>query len=491
VVLVPIRTSGPDASLPMGVFVVNTGAPQNPAWPTVPGGFVNEPQGPPYFHETNGVSDGACSTRVVLQDLGLKFYPDPTVGTFLHGLGNFAAVNLTDTDVAFPADANQTLRNAVSQASQQYHDQIDPRGLRPTLSCFKVVNRMPLKAGETCPELATTSFVPQPPLGETKAAYANTIDLGFGREMHCVQDGANVACYVSNYDALVYTGPGQGSDVTKAQSAVDGINGIKQPDATVAMEFSPIEDALPSGGLPTDPITFSDTAQVVKFYVFVYGNNPAGAPANAANLDGLGARRVPQLCMVCHGGHIPNPSGVTQTQSGIQTPVFGSRNDVKLDSKFLPFDLQNLTFVAAGNFSKTAQEDAFRQLNAMAKIAPPPNVATDPTSNVISALFDAWYPGNVSPQIPNVAVALWDDPADPKRAQHKQIYIDTLGRACRTCHVTNADSGLRFDRPSTFDARLGAVQTRVCLQHVMPHARRTHDLFWTSISPSQPAGLQA
>jgi len=73
----------------------DTGAPQNPAWPTVPGGFANEPVGPPYYQETGGTPDGACSTKVVLQDLGLKFYPDPNAGAFLHGLFNFAAVNLT------------------------------------------------------------------------------------------------------------------------------------------------------------------------------------------------------------------------------------------------------------------------------------------------------------------------------------------------------------------------------------------------------------
>ena len=299
-----------------------------------------------------------------------------------------------------------------------------------------------------------------------------------------------MACYVSNYDSLVYTGPGQGSDVTKAQGAVDGINGLRQPEATVAMEFSRIEDELPAGGLPSAPITFSDPAQVVKFYVFNYATNPAGSPVNAANLDGLGARPVPQLCMVCHGGHIPNPSGVTTTQLGIPTPVFGSRDDVKLGAKFLPFDLQNLTFVATGPFNQANQEDAFRQLNKMVKVAPPPDAA-DPTSTVISALYDAWYPGDVAPQRLSVAVAQWDDPGDPQRALHKQVYTDTVARGCRTCHVANADPVLRFDRPSSFDARLGAVQQRVCLQHVMPHARRTHDLFWTSTNPSQPAGLQA
>jgi hypothetical protein len=41
-----------------------------------------------------------------------------------------------------------------------------------------------------------------------------------------------------------------------------------------------------------------------------------------------------------------------------------------------------------------------------------------------------------------------------------------------------------------FRALIGNVQTRVCNQHVMPHARRTHDLFWTSLGPNMAARLQ-
>ncbi|MBK9946917.1 MAG: hypothetical protein IPP12_07020 [Nitrospira sp.] len=497
ITLVPIRTGDPDPNknnLPIGVFVVNTGAPQNPAWPTVPGGFANEPQGPPYYHETGGVPDGACSTKVVLTDLGLNFYPStPRSGAFLHGLGigAYAAVNLTDTDPNFPLDANQILRDAVAAASVDYRRTIDPRGLRPTLSCFKVANRMPLRPGETCPQHTGTGFVPQPAIVETTAAYANTVDLGFGREMHCVQDGANAACYVSNYDQSPYTGPGQGPDITKAQHAVEGLNGTRVPDATVAMEFSQIEDAATNGS----PVTLTDPERVVKFYVF----NQAGNPVDAADLDGLGARPVPQLCMVCHGGQIPNATGTTSTAGGVSTPVFNDgdpttddRPHVKLGSRFLPFDLQSFTYAApdsdAGNpFNKLNQQAAFKRLNEIAEIAPPPDPA-DPSSSVVSDLFDVWYPGGALPQIESAVPALWNTDA-----LHRNAYINVVGKACRTCHVSNLAPNLRFERPgaSGFDGQLGVIQLRTCNDHVMPHARRTHDLFWTSVNPSQPAQLQA
>jgi hypothetical protein len=494
IVLVPIRTTDPDPNknqLPMGVFVVNTGAPQNPAWPLVQGGFVNEPQGPPYYTtDAGGNPNGACSTKVILKDLGQQFYPDPSqllTGAFLHGLGAFAAVNLSDTDPAFPLDATQALRDAVTAASAAYRKAIDPRLLRTSLACFKATNGLPLKAGESCSAVA--GFTPPPVQPETTTVYANTADLGFGREMHCAKNGANVACYVSNYDSLVYTGPGQGTDVSKANKAVDGFNGIIAPDATVAMEYSPIEDFA----APGSPVTVSDPQPVVKFFVF----NGGGAPADAANLDGLGVRPVPQLCMVCHGGAIPNPNGSTTTQLGVKTPVFrdpavdapGSRTDVKLNAKFLPFDLKSLSYSTAAGFDRASQEGAFKALNEMAKVAPPPD-AGDPTSSVISALYDAWYPGNATPQ-QDAVVPLWS--SNPQRSA---VYSGAVARACRTCHVTNADPTLRFDRAVAsggalgFDDKLSAVQSRVCKQHVMPHARRTHDLFWTSTNPSQPAQLQ-
>jgi hypothetical protein len=126
----------------------------------------------------------------------------------------------------------------------------------------------------------------------------------------------------------------------------------------------------------------------------------------------------------------------------------------------------------------------------MAKAAPPPDAA-EPTSFVIEALNTAWYPGNAAPQQDNKAPALWDDAGDPQRALHRGVYVDVIARSCRTCHVTNPDEALRFDRPANFEAFLGSIQIRVCKQHVMPHARRTHDLFWTSVNPNQPAGLQA
>ena len=453
-VLVPIRKNSTDPNLnnlPMGVFVVNTGGTQNPTTP-------NRPLGPPY---------NACATQVTLTDYGLQFFPDiPVDGAFLHGLYSFAATNLSETDPHLPIGLGEALPGELDAATTAYYGQVDPRSLRTTLPCFKVTNGFPLKPGDSCALVA--GFTPPATRPEVTAAYANTVDLGFGREMHCVRDVQDVACYVTNYGE--YTPPGTGGDITKAQAAADALAGLPAtPIATVAMEHTRIEDA----SAPGTPVTFSDPDRVVKFFVY----NNVGARVNKANLDLKGDRPVPQLCMVCHGGQYPG--GAT-----LGAPSFTSRNEVKLNAKFLPFDLQSFTF-AAPPFDQPSQEDEFRQLNAMVAAAPPSD-PLDPANTVIQDLIAAWYPTPTSAQVPDLVVPGWTG-----SILAHDLYRDTVARSCRTCHVTNAEPTLRFHTAADFDSNLGSVQLRVCKQHVMPHARRTHDLFWTSVGPNQPAQLQA
>jgi hypothetical protein len=126
----------------------------------------------------------------------------------------------------------------------------------------------------------------------------------------------------------------------------------------------------------------------------------------------------------------------------------------------------------------------------MVKIAPPPD-PFDPFADAVEKLYEAWYPGGAIPQQESAVVDAWD--TDPL---HRTTYDKVVGPACRTCHIANVDGTLRFERPGAafgvgFEGRLGAIQVRVCKEHVMPHARRTHDEFWTSVNQSQPALLQA
>jgi hypothetical protein len=77
--------------------------------------------------------------------------------------------------------------------------------------------------------------------GEVHATYFNNIDLRIGRDMHCKQNGARVACYVSNYGPPPFLNgapnPAYPDPHTALIQAVQSAN--LPPIATVAMEYAP------------------------------------------------------------------------------------------------------------------------------------------------------------------------------------------------------------------------------------------------------------
>lgn len=414
IVLVPIRQS---SNVPIGTFVVNTGGAQNPTTPNAPV-F-------PY---------AACSTEVVFED---RVIPPPTID-FLHGLDSFAAIDLDELNVADPVQ--NALKNALEQAAADYYTQADPRSKRLTFNDFKTYNGFPA--------------------GEVRGVYANHVDLGFGRDMHCRkrldpfgQD--EVACYVSNYGNI---DTADSADVEEARLA-------GTPVATVAMEFSPVESE------PLNPTEFDDPERVVKFYVY----DGTGTRVGKANLDNLGTRPIPQLCMVCHngaypGGDVPAPG----------FPSFPDRESVKMGSRFLPFDLQSYEFSTVAGFTKADMQDEMKSLNINYVLPTNPGAAA-------TELINGWYAGGALVQNEAYVVPGWNVPAEPLKGQ---TYRDMVGRSCRTCHVSQLDPDLAFTTTTQFINRLGSIEARVCVQHVMPHAKKTHDLFWDSTGPHQPGLLQ-
>lgn len=421
--------------VPFGTFVVNTGGIQNPTDP-------NKPFGPPY---------SACATTVVLTPQVLP--DDPISGEFLHGIFSFAATELVETDIVIPG----TLSNQLDTATANYYAQVDPTNTRLTLdgvTGFKTHHGFG-PAGPSCTNLAA---------GETCAIFANSGDLGFGREMHCKKNGADVACYVTNYGNI------DTPDTDDVAAAVANDNKV----ATVAMEYAPIE------GAGADP--------VVKFFVY----NAVGDRVNNADLDNKGRRPIPQLCMVCHGGNYPG--GAT---TGV--PPFSVANDAKLGSQFIAFDVHNYTF-AAPPFDKSGQQAAFKTFNEQIVLA---TNASQHTSLVIAEMYDG---DNGFPATDQEELLVIEDlselvPADrwTGAPSKQEMYKHVVGNACRTCHATHPVPTLRFTTAKQMIDRLGQVETRVCSEHVMPHAKVTHDLFWLSvddpdtlgIEPHQPGILQA
>ncbi|HEX4954626.1 MAG TPA: carboxypeptidase-like regulatory domain-containing protein [Thermoanaerobaculia bacterium] len=436
--------------IPYGVYTVNTGGAQ-----------TGTPTAPNYFE---------CQTKVVLREVEA---PDPGPDAFLHGLYSFFATQVNEIN------GQVDLADPLVQATIAYYGTTDPRGLRKTFDEFKDANGF-APAGD--PALKAVYG----PVDEVRAAYANSVDLGFGRDMHgkrtLADDGQwDIAFYVSNYGFY------DTDDEGDFENAVNQVG--SELVATVAMEWSRIEDGPaipfnpydPNAGAdpndPNDPVSISDNERVIKFYVY----NAAGDPVFAANLDGRGTRPIPQLCMVCHGGVYPGGNNTG-------TPTFAAPADVKLGSVMLPFDLHGyvLTGGVPAAFSKANQQLEFSELNEMV-------VDTEPGEAVVE-IIDEMYNGVSVVQEEDFVVTGWD-----LNAAHRDAYLNVMKPACRTCHAARPleDDGLGGERDIRFSsidewllpthqvAQLASL--RVCTQRVMPHAFATYNRFWGSFDVNQPA----
>ncbi|MGZ4993956.1 MAG: hypothetical protein ACXV79_07320 [Methylobacter sp.] len=460
----------PGTSVPAGVFVVNTGDPQtSPSAPPTP-----NPDGTYYGEDGSGNATGPCSSRVVLKKLNVSTAPGAP-HEFLQGL-NFQASNIDEFKLTDPAIAD-----AIVQGAKDYYKQADPRNARPTLDKFKEVNRFGL---------------PQNPPNEVEysAFYANGGDLGFGREMHCRRNPAadgksDYACYVTNYGQPPKFTPDQQDAEDAALGPIAG-----HADATVAMEYSRVENPI------GDPAEFPNNDRAVKFYAYNTNGDPAATPpipagtqVFAADLDGHGARPLPNLCVVCHGGQ----SADAAAGGGAKKPAYLARTDIiSENSVFLPFDLHYFKFPAAN--PKAAQENTFRILNIEFVKQVATQIPTD-SGTAISELIDLWYPGGAGNQLDdaysviagwNTGAAVRNPPSGNTSHQDNQMYRDVFARSCRTCHVAQPYTGQTFTSAASFKSQISSVQSRVCIDKVMPHAQRTSDIFWTSLNPSMPGFLE-
>lgn len=430
IILVPYDIA---TQIPFGTFIVNSGGTQTPTNPA-------EPVDP----------EATCANTAQI------FIPDeprplPGSDVYLQGLFSFAAINLQPFNNSPPDD--QSLADQLVQASQDYYVAVDPRGLRTNFTDFKNLWGFDATAAN--------------------GRYTNSADLGFGRDMHCTTqdldgDGStDVACFVSNY------GNRENPDLDDANAAA-----AQDPDAYVAsvtMEFAPIENPDPAGA------TFLNNNKVVKFFVYGGDDNLA----TAADLDLIGPRPVPQLCMVCHGGRLPNQTLV----GGVPVPTFQNAADVNLESRFIPFDLPSYTFAdSVPGFDKASQQAAFKDLNE--------NYVTlgNPSTSTLE-IIDEYYNGGASPvQIEGFSVDGWGKlgGSNPD-AGHRAMYENVVGTSCRLCHQArdNTVQEIMFDDAVDLIAFGSYPAYLVCTERTMPHSFRTYERFWTSLNPHWPAQFKA
>jgi len=284
--------------------------------------------------------------------------------------------------------------------------------------------------------------------GGVRTSFINHNDLGFGRDMHCLEDAGDVACYVTNYGEPDQA-PGN-FDLAQTANLADAV-------ATVAMEYSVI-----AGGGPD---------RVVKFYAYA-GGSASGTPLDSADLDKSGPKFLPNLCLNCHGGDYG-----------------GAGTSVDLGSSFREFDVYSFRDssgsnpdVANGIADVLLQEPSFLQQNDM--------VANTSPAPAIIDLLDAFYDNGASLTIdPNAVPSPWRA-ATTGNASTETLYLDFVAKGCRTCHTAQSPT-LDWNSYAEFAGARNTIYFDVCTFKAMPHANITFKNLWLSDSPHAPDVLGA
>ena len=263
-----------------------------------------------------------------------------------------------------------------------------------------------------------------PASGGTRASanYYNAGDLGFGREMHCYEQLEFTACYVANH------GLGAGAP---AEISVQDTIGNARNLPTVAMVYDYTID-----GQPND----------VRFYVYA----PNGNLLTQVGLDSEGDKSVPGLCLACHGG------------------TYDAGTNQVTGAQFLPWDLESFAYSPTPGWTRAAQTEQFRVLNAMVR-----NTLPDAK---IASLIDGWYGGVNAVYNSN---AVFNDayvPAAYSAPTDQVLYNLVVKPYCRGCHMAQA---FDLETPSQLDSAFGAV----FVSRDMPHAQLTNHRFWSTNGP--------
>jgi hypothetical protein len=375
-----------------------------------------------------------CGTPIVL-GIQIPNFAVDSGGTplYLTGIGN----SIPDPSVVDPVQMTNAYYKVIDPP-----DGAHPNGRRFTLGAWWGQNGFSATDGS----------------GGTRSSYLNNNDLGFGRDMHCIQSGGNTACYVTNYGDSDQN-PGNADLAATANTSLPpGAGG--GPIATVAMEYAPIEG--------------QGSTKVVKFFVY-QGGAAAGARQVAADLDHNGAKPVPQLCMVCHGGDYLPVNYLNPTVA-----------EVNFGASFREFDLQSFKYTHfRTDFTQLSGPELsdFHTLNNIVN-------GTNPAP-AISEIIGKWYQGGGdSPDLSNLPSGSVSWVPNPQR----QLYLNVVSQSCRTCHVAQPGGrvDLTFNTYDLFYNKKGLIQPRVCgPQKFMPNAKTTFDNFWNSTSPNRPATLAA
>jgi hypothetical protein len=347
-------------------------------------------------------------------------------------------------DRGYPVTDGSTMDPAILE-SRRFYDTVtaEPTARGPNL-------RLPPTAPMSLDDWKRTfAFPPREPGEEIEtyrsragiAIYYNKNELGLGRELGCSQfdDGRDaagnaltgIACYVSNF-GLAFR------DVNNSLALA---NEGTHPKATVCITYRPS----------------MDEGYQVQFYVY----GPEGHRQDWAQLDTLGPRANPHVCMNCHGG------------------VYDENRHLAKFARFLPLDPNVVVFPEGQGVPATqtraGQEERIRRMNALS--------LRTPLTPGQREMMDELYAG--TPELAGTVSRLTWQPAGWRdTAEHREVFDQVLKPYCITCHLamqqgldgSNLASYDIFTTPDRFRAFPSYVA--VCGQFGMPNAQTTLNNFW-------------
>jgi|GEM_PF-2134709 len=267
--------------------------------------------------------------------------------------------------------------------------------------------------------------------------YYNKNELGLGRELGCAQfdDGKDasgnqltgVACFVTNYGTMFR------DTYNSMRIAAEGMHAKN----TVCISYRP---SLGPG-------------YEVQFYTY----NGDGDRREWAQLDTLGPRPLPMVCMNCHGGS------------------YDSEKHLAKYARFLPLDPNVVLFPDIPGVTRADQEERIRYNNELSTHSP----LTPAQKELVSELYQGKVavPGTVSQNA-------WF-PAKWKDTQaHRDLFDQVVKPNCETCHLamqtgptgnTLAIYNVFADPALLMDAGLDSF---VCGTFDMPNSQATRLNFW-------------
>jgi len=271
--------------------------------------------------------------------------PIPSSYLFKKTNGNMccSGANATASSCTTPcADAKGLITSAgVTKAADYY--QATGQGLLTTFESWKNYFGFPKRLpGESLDAYRKRANV---------VVYYNRTELGLGRELGCVNGSNGIACYVSNYgdhfDSVAdWRNPDQEPDDGSRGGLHDAMfgaygDGLKRKN-TVVISYQPARENA------------ADDGSAVQFAAF--GGD--GSRLDKAQLDTMGARPIPQICMSCHGG-------VWDADSRAKNGT-GSVNGIARYARFLPMITSTVTFSTWSPYTLPEQEEQIRVVNELA-----------------------------------------------------------------------------------------------------------------------------